>query len=182
MWSIGVGLVSRYMETPRESHWLAVKRILRYIRDSDWGGDQDERKSTTGYVFFLGSTTFSWTSKKQSIIASSSCEAEYVAVASTVCEAIWLRNLLKSVCHPQVESTVIHVDNMSAIKLAKNPVQHGRSKHIDTRFHFLRDHVKQKTIELVYCHTKEQVADIFFKPLPVESFRLLREMLGMKAF
>ena len=199
----GVGLVSRYMETPRESHWLAAKRILRYIRgtlnyglfynfgedaklfgysDSDWGGDQDERKSTTGYVFFLGSTAFSWTSKKQSIVALSSCEAEYVAVASTVCEAIWLRNLLKSVCHPQVESTVIHVDNVSAIKLAKNPVQHGRSKHIDTRFHFLRDHVKQKTIELVYCHTKEQVADIFTKPLPIETFRLLREMLGMKAF
>ncbi|KAM1224199.1 hypothetical protein ACFX2G_044088 [Malus domestica] len=199
----GVGLMSRYMETPRESHWLAAKRILRYIRgtlnyglfynfgedeklfgysDSDWGGDQDERKSTSGYVFFLGSTVFSWTSKKQSIVALSSCEAEYVAVASTVCEAIWLRNILKSMCHPQVESTVIHVDNMSAIKLAKNPVQHGRSKHIDTRFHFLRDHVKQKTIELVYCHTKEQVADIFTKPLPVESFRLLREMLGMKAF
>ncbi|KAM1002515.1 hypothetical protein ACFX2C_002938 [Malus domestica] len=132
--------------------------------------------------FFLGSTTFSWTSKKQSIVALSSCEADHVAVASTVCEAIWLRNLLKLMCHPQVESTVIHVDNILAIKLSRNLVQHGRSKHIDTRFHFLRDHVKQKTTELVYCHTKEQVADIFTKPLPVEPFKLLREMLGMKAF
>ncbi|KAM1936926.1 hypothetical protein ACFX15_014142 [Malus domestica] len=199
----GIGLMSWYMETPKESHWLAAKRILRYIRgtlnyglfynfgedaklfgysDSDWGGDQDERKSTTGYVFFLGSTVFSWTSKKQSIIALSSCEAEYIVAASTVCEAIWLRNMLKSLCHPQMESTVIHVDNMSANKLAKNPVQHGRSKHIDTRFHFFRDHVKQKTIELVYCHTKEQVVDIFTKPLPIESFQLLHDMLGMKAF
>jgi hypothetical protein len=77
---------------------------------------------------------------------------------------------------------VIYVDNKSAIKLSKNPVQHGRSKHIDTRFHFLRDHVKQKTIELEYYDTKEQVADIFTKPLPVAHFNTLREMLGVKAF
>jgi hypothetical protein len=199
----GVGLVSRYMETPRESHWLAAKRILRYIKgtlnfglfytygesadlvgysDSDWGGDQDERKSTTGHVFYLGSTAFSWTSKKQAIVALSSCEAEYVAISSAVCEAIWLRNLLESLNHTQEKSTVIYVDNKSAIKLSKNPVQHGRSKHIDTRFHFLRDHVKQKTIELEYCDTKEQVADIFTKPLPVAHFNTLREMLGVKAF
>jgi hypothetical protein len=199
----GVGLVSRYMETPRESHWLAAKRILRYIKgtlnfglfytygesadlvgysDSDWGGDQDERKSTTGHVFYLGSTVFSWTSKKQAIVALSSCEAEYVAISSAVCEAIWLRNLLESLNHTQEKFTVIYVDNKSAIKLSKNPVQHGRSKHIDTRFHFLRDHVKQKTIELEYCDTKEQVADIFTKPLPVAPFNMLREMLGMKAF
>jgi hypothetical protein len=77
---------------------------------------------------------------------------------------------------------VIYVDNKSAIKLSKNPVQHGRSKHIDTRFHFLRDHVKQKTIKLEYCNTKKQVADIFTKPLPVAPFNMLCEMLGMNAF
>lgn len=199
----GVGLVSRYMETPRESHWRAAKRILRYIKgtmefglfypygdeanlvgysDSDWGGDLDERKSTTGYVFFLGSTAFTWNSKKQGVVALSTCEAEYVAVSSTVCEAIWLRNLLKELNHPQEKSTAIFVDNMSAIKLSKNPVQHGRSKHIDTRFHFLRDHVKQKTIELKYCNTLEQVADIFTKSLPTATFRKLRDKLGMKTF
>jgi hypothetical protein len=118
----GVGLVSRYMETPREFHWLTTKRILRYIKgtlnfgifytygknaelvgssDSDWGGDQDERKSTMGHVFYLGSIAFSWTSKKQAIIALSSCEAEYVAISSTICEVIWLRNLLESLNHPQ---------------------------------------------------------------------------------
>ncbi|XP_020266632.1 uncharacterized protein LOC109842134 [Asparagus officinalis] len=192
----GVGLVSRYMETPNESHWLAAKRILRYIKgtlnlglfyaydenaqlvgysDSDWGGDQDERKSTTGYVFYLGSTAFSWTSKKQGVVALSSCEAEYVAAASTVCEAIWLRNILKELDHPQEDSTVIFVDNKSAIQLAKNPVHHGRSKHIDTRFHFL-------TIELKHCHTTEQVADIFTKPLSGETFMRLRDMLGIKTF
>ena len=196
----GVGLVSRFMEIPRESYWLAAKRILRYIQgtlnfglfydygkdaklvgysDSDWGGDEEETKSTTGYVFYLGSTAFSWTSKKQAVVALSSCEAEYVALSSTVCEAIWLRNLLESLNHPQEESTEIHVEG--ANKLAKNPIQHGRSKHIHIRFHFLRDHVnKQKTIKLVYCPTLEQVADIFTKPLPAESFTWLRQMLGMK--
>ncbi|XP_020271086.1 uncharacterized protein LOC109846275 [Asparagus officinalis] len=132
----GVGLVSRYMETPNEPHWLAAKRILRYIKgtlnlglfyiydenaqlvgysDGDWGDDQDERKSTTCYVFYLGSTAFSWTSKKQGVIALSSCEAAYVAAASTICEAIWLRNILKELDHPQEDLTIIFVDNKSAI-------------------------------------------------------------------
>jgi len=112
----------------------------------------------------------------------SSCEAEYVAASSTVCEAIWLRNILKELDHPQEEATVIFVDNKSTIQLAKNPVHHGRSKHINTRFHFLRGHVKQKTVKLEYCHTIEQVADIFTKALPIEPFRWLKEMLDMKIF
>jgi hypothetical protein len=199
----GVGLVSRYMEQPMQTQWLAAKRILRYIKgtinlglfyvysdgakfvgylDSDWECDQDERKSTTGYVFYFSSSTFSWTSKKQAIVALSTCEVEYVAASSTVCEAIWLMNLLKELEHPQEEPIVIYVDNQSAIKLAKNPVQHGRSKHIDTRYHFLREHVKQKTIELQYCHTTEQVADIFTKPLLGATFMRVRDMLGMWRF
>ena len=101
-----------------------------------------------------------------------------MAASSTICEAIWLRNILKKLDHSQ-EATVIFVDNKSAIQLAKNPVHHGRSKHIDTRFYFLRGHVKQKTVELEYCHIMEQV-DIFTKPLPIEPFRRLKEMLGMR--
>lgn len=98
-------------------------------------------------------------------MALSSCEAEYIAASSAACEALWLRNLLQELGHTQEGSTTVYVDNVSAIKLAKNPVQHGRSKHIDTRFHFLRDQVKQGTIILKYCNTSEQVADIFTKPL-----------------
>lgn len=86
-----------------------------------------------------------------------------MAASSTVCEAIWLRNLLKELEHPQEEPTVVYVDNQSAIKLAKNLVQYGRSKHISTRFHFLRDHVKQKTIELQYCHTTNPKRKEFFR-------------------
>ena len=114
------------------------------------------------------------------MLALSTCEAEYIATSSTACEVIWLRNLLKELNHLQENSTTIYVDNMSAIKLAKNPVQHGRSKHIDLRYHFLRDHVKQGTITLKYCNTMEQVADILTKPLTIDTFTKLRAKLGMK--
>ena len=138
-----VGLLSRYIKKPKESHWLATKRILRYIKgtmdfgplysynndaalyvysDSEWGGDQDERKSTTGYVFYLGSTAFTWMSKKHSTVALSTCETEYVVASSSICEAIWLQNFLGEFDHPQEESIIIYVDNKSAIELSKNPV------------------------------------------------------------
>ena len=198
-----VGLVSRYMETPRNSHWLAAKRILRYVQgtrnygllysyggkseflgysDSDWAGDKDERKSTTGHVFYFGGTAFAWTSKKQPVIALSSCEAEYVAVNSVVCEGVWLRSLLKFFNYPQEEATVINVDNQSAISLSKNPVLHGRSKHIETRFHYVRDQVRVNAMRLEYCQTSEQVADIFTKPLSTGAFEKLRKALGMREF
>ncbi|XXG39668.1 hypothetical protein AAC387_Pa01g0569 [Persea americana] len=148
--------------------------------DSDWGGDQDERKSTTGYVFYLGPTTFTWAFKKQSIVAMSSCEAKYVAASATVYEAIWLRSLLEEFDHPQNESTTIYVDNKFAIELAKNPIHHGRSKHIDIKFHFIRDHVKHKTAKFEYCSTTEQVLDIFTKALPTDTFTKLKAKLGMK--
>ncbi|KAG6436667.1 hypothetical protein SASPL_101569 [Salvia splendens] len=182
----GVGLISRYMETPSQSHLNAAKRILRYIKgtlnegilypsnqevklvgysDSDWGRDLDERKSTTGYCFYIGDGVFTWSSKKQAIVTLSTCEAEYVAASSTVCHCIWLRNLLTFLGFAQQGPTEIHVDNKYAIALAKNPVFHERSKHIDTRYHFIREHVNQNDVELVYCKSQDQAADIFTKPL-----------------
>ncbi|TYK12007.1 copia protein [Cucumis melo var. makuwa] len=160
-----VGLVSRFMESPTTTHLKVAKRILRYLRgtldyglfyssskefklegycDSDWAGDTNDRKSTSGYVFFIGNTAFTWSSKKQPIVTLSTCEAEYVAAASCVCHAVWLRNLLKTVGILQEDPTVIHIDNKSTIALAKNPVFHDRSKHIDTRFHFIRDCISRK--------------------------------------
>ena len=197
----GVGLVSRYMETPDQTHLNAAKRILRYIRgtlndglfysctndfrlvgysDSDWGRDLDERKSTSGYCFFMGDTTFTWSSKKQAIVTLSTCEAEYVAANSTVCHAIWLRNLLNYLGFSQEIPTEILVDNRSAMALAKNPVFHERSKHIDTRYHFIREHVKNGEVKLVHCKTQDQVADIFTKPLKHDVFGRLKMMLGMR--
>ncbi|KAH9650283.1 hypothetical protein KPL70_026315 [Citrus sinensis] len=138
-----VGLVSRYIENPKTTHFKTAKGILRYIKgtinfsllysfsndyklvgysESDWGGDVDDRKSTTRFVFFMGDTAFTWMSKKQPIVTLSTCEAEYVAAISSVCHAIWLRNLLKELGLPQEEPTEICVDNKSAIALSKNPV------------------------------------------------------------
>ena len=185
--SLSVGIISRFMEEPIYSHWKALKRVLRYIHGtvslglfyskaedyklvgyskSDWYGDIDDRKSTSGYVFFMGNTTFSWLSKKQPIVTLSTGEAEYVTASWCVCHVIWLRNLLSKMELKQLDATVIQVDNKSAIELAKNPVNHKISKYIDVRFHFICDHVKKGSVELVHVASQDQVADIFTKPLP----------------
>ncbi|KAH9697084.1 hypothetical protein KPL71_023464 [Citrus sinensis] len=186
-----VGLVSRYMENPKTTHFKAAKRILRYIKgtinfgllysfsndyklvgysDSDWGGDVDDRKSTTRFVFFMGDTAFTWMSKKQPIVTLSTCEAVYVAATSSVCHAIWLRNLLKELGLPQEEPIEICVDNKSTIALSKNPVFHDRSKHIDTRYHFIRECIARKEVQIKYVKSQDQAANIFTKPLKKEDF------------
>jgi len=127
----------------------------------------------------MGDTSFTWSSKKQSIVTLSSCEAEYVAANSAVCHLIWLRNMLKHLGFPQENLTKIYIDNRSAIALAKNPVYHERSKHIDTCHHFIREHVKSKEVELISCKTNDQIAYIFTKPLKGEIFIRLKFMFGM---
>ncbi|KAJ4716957.1 Retrovirus-related Pol polyprotein from transposon TNT 1-94 [Melia azedarach] len=194
------GLVSRYMETPTTTHFKAAKRILRYLKgttnfglfyscsdnfelvgysDSDWAGDTDDRKSTTGFVFFMGGTAFTWMSKKQPIVTLSTCEAEYVAATSCVCHAIWLRNLLKELRWSQEKPTKIYVDNKSAMALAKNPVFHDRSKHIDTRYHYIRECITRNDVHMEYVKSQDQIADIFTKPLKQEDFIRLRNSLGV---
>ena len=112
--------------------------------DGDWADDADDRKSITGFVFYIGDTAFTWTSKKQPIVTFSTCETEYVAATSSVCNAIWLRILLKELQMLQEEATKIFLDNKSALALAKNPIFHNRSKHIDTRFHFIQECIAKK--------------------------------------
>lgn len=144
-----IGLVSRFMEIPSETHMKPAKRILRYLKgtldygifysasnkfklmrycDSDYAGDIDDRKSTTGFFFFffffLGNNAISWCSKKQPIVTLSTCESEYVAVTTCACHAIWLKILLRELLFEQREATKIMMDNKSAIALAKNPVFH----------------------------------------------------------
>ncbi|CAJ2652499.1 unnamed protein product [Trifolium pratense] len=198
--SLSVGIVSRFMEEPVYSHWKALKRILRYIQgtvslgmfysrtedyklvgysDSDWCGDVDDRKSTSGYVFFMGNTAFTCLSKKQPIVKLLTCEAEYVAASWCVCHAIWLRRLLSKMELKQVGATVIQVDNKSTIELAKNHVNHERIKHIDVRFHFIREHLKEGSVELRHVASKDQAADIFTKPLSKEIFDIGKKLIGM---
>lgn len=160
--SFAVGYVSRFMEEPRQEHLAAVKHLLRYVAgtidlgviyqrlqkgnnrlvgysDSDLGGDVDQRKSTTGVIFFLGEMPVSWQSQKQKSVALSSCEAEYMAGAVGACQAVWLARLLGDILGVPVQQPILKMDNQSAIALSKNPVLHDRSKHIDTKFHFIRE-------------------------------------------
>ena len=142
--------------------------------DSDYAGDEEDSKSTSGYDFLLSSGAVSWMSKKQPIVTLSTTEAEFVAAAASACQAVWMRRVLRNLSHGQESSTVIMCDNSSTIKLSKNPVMHGRSKHIKVRFHFLRDLVKDGEIDLVHCVTQEQVADLMTKALKLEAFQELR--------
>lgn len=194
-----VCLLSRYMAAPTETHMQAAKKILRYLKgtlkmglcykvgdgkllgytDSDYAGDMDDRKSTSGYVFYLGEAAISWASNRQPVVTLSTTEAEYVAAASSATQCVWLRTILEQLGLKQEEGTIIWCDNSSTIKLSKNPMMHGRSKHIDVRFHFLRNLIKEGTMELMHCNTEDQVADIMTKPLKREAYENLRKELRM---
>ena len=148
--------------------------------DSDYAGDIDDSKSTSGYVFLLGGGAVAWSSRKQPIVTLSTTEAEYVAAATCACQAVWMGRVLKEIGYDQGGEMVLLCDNTSTIKLSKNAVLHGRSKHIKVRYHFLRDLVKEGVIKLVYCNTEEQLADIMTKPLKMVTFQRIREAFGMR--
>ncbi|XP_050875004.1 secreted RxLR effector protein 161-like [Lathyrus oleraceus] len=199
-----VCLLSRYMQAPTRQHMLAAKRVLRYLKgtltygiwykknagnecllgytDDDYAGDVDDRKSTSGYVFFLAGGAISWASKKQPVVTLSTTEAEFVAASQCATQCVWLKRILEVMgwTSSVKEGTKIWCDNSSTIKLSKNPVLHGRSKHIDVRFHFLRDLVRDGIIELEHCGTHEQVADVMTKAVKLDIFQRLRGKLGMR--
>ncbi|KAM7516529.1 hypothetical protein LguiA_006112 [Lonicera macranthoides] len=193
-----VSLISRFISDPSILHFAAAKRILRYIQgtknhglkyikeqqnkligftDSDWAGSLDDRKSTSGFVFCLGSNVISWSSKNQKTIALSSAEAEYIAATDAACEAIWLRRILTDLQQEQKEATIIYCDNMSTISMTKNPVFHNRSKHIELRHHFIRQLVQKEEIQLEFVNTNEQLADIFTKTVASEKFNKFKAQM-----
>ncbi len=202
--AFAVSNAAKFSTKPTKQHWTAVKRIMRYLRgttnlglvftpevsgdfigysDADWGGDVNDRKSTSGYLFQASGAAISWRSKKQTCVALSTAEAEYVALASAVQEAIWLRQLTTELeVNALTEATTIFEDNQSAISLTKNPQFHGRSKHISIKYHFVRDQVTKGTVKLKYCPSKEMVADMLTKGLPKDQFVKLRQMAGITAF
>eukprot|EP00253_Pinus_taeda_P022349 PITA_22349 len=141
--------------------------------------DMDDRKSTSNYVFHMGSGAISWASKKQPIVALSTAEAEYVAATTTACQAVWMRRMLRSLCHEQTKRTMIFCDNSSAIALSKNFVFHKGTKHIDTKFHYIRELVSNGEIVLKHCRTQEQVAEILTKPFEQKSFEFMRKCMDM---
>ena len=196
-----VGVVSKFCANPTQNHLTAAKRILRYLKataylglsykkcadgnligysDADWAGDIDDCHSTSGNVFSFACGAVSWLSKKQATVSLSTAEAEYVALSTATQEAIWLRRLLADVGEPPEGPTEIYEDNQGAVSMAKNPVGHARTKHIDIRYHFVREGVQDGAIALKYIATDEMIADILTKPLPKHRFQKLVTELGMK--
>ena len=145
--------------------------------NSDWAGSIDDIKSTSGYAFLFGSSICSWLSKKQSVVAQSTVEAEYVSASKATSQAIWLRRIFEDIGEKQKKRTVLYCDNKSAIAIAKNPFSHERSKHISIKYHFIREVQEKREIQLHYCQTGEQLADIFTKALSRENFCHLRKRI-----
>eukprot|EP00253_Pinus_taeda_P034512 PITA_34512 len=154
--------------------------LLVGFTDSDWAGDLDDRKSTAGYVFTRGLGPITRACKKQAAISLSSAEAKYRGAVEASKEALWLRQILSEFGFQQRHPTTLWCDNQSAIQLCKDPVQHQRSKHIELHMHFIRKLIHDHVLEVQYCSTDDQVADIFTKALTEAKFTKLRYMLGVK--
>ena len=197
--SQAVGAVSKFCSSPTQAHLTAAKRILRYLKctvdtaltysrspsvslvgysDADWAGDLDTRRSTSGTLFLMSDGAVSWTSKAQPVVALSSTEAEYIALSMATQEAAWMQKMLNDL-QACVSPLKIMEDNQGAIAIAKNPIAHARTKHIDIRFHYVREAIEEGIIEIEYCPTDVMIADLLTKPLSKEHFERLRQMMGL---
>lgn len=201
--SAAVNYFSGFQSCATDEHWCALKRVLRYIRgtvdlklvfhrdsdngvlngfvDSDWAGDITDRKSVSGYVFKIYSSTVSWTTRKQTSVALSAAEAEYMALSIAVTEVIWLRLLLADLGVKINEPVVIREDNQACIRVAEEDKPMKRLKHVDVRYHFVRDEIQKGVVRLVYVATDDQIADVMTKGLAKVQFVKLRELLGLLA-
>lgn len=195
-----ISYLSRFQDKASEELWTALKRVLRYIKgtlnlklvykreglklqgfaDADWAGDLEQRRSTSGYMFMLGSATLCWSSKRQVSVALSSTEAEYVSLSTAVTEACWLKKIFQDLNITAVSDHPITIfeDNQSAIKVATS-TDTKRLKHVDVRFHHIKGKAKDGTVNLKYISTQDQLADLFTKPLGKLSFHRLREGIGL---
>jgi hypothetical protein len=196
---LSVCMCARFQSNPRECHLVAVKQILRYLvatpcfgiwypkgstfdligySDSDYARCKVDRKSTSGTCQFLGRSLVSWSSKKQTSVALSTVEAKYVAAGQCCVQLLWMRQTLWDFGY-NLSKVPLLCDNESVIRMADNPVEHSRTKHIDIRHHFLRDHQQKGDIEVFYISTENQLADIFTKPLDKKTFCKLRSELNV---
>lgn len=197
-----VGIASRYLQNPTIVHENAAKRILKYLKktlnfgilfhsdkttdlfaysDADFAGDIDSRRSTTGYVSIFGGGAISWCSERQKSVSLSTTESEYMAASQCVKELVWLKSIFNEILGESVLKMGFFMDNQSAIRLIKNPEFHKRSKHIDVRYHFIREKYEENLFDLQYISTKEMVADIFTKSLATQRFNDLTKKLGVTA-
>ncbi|KAI3742203.1 hypothetical protein L1987_59883 [Smallanthus sonchifolius] len=199
---IAVCLCARFQAAPKTSHLQAVKRIFRYLKgaprlglwyskndkfnlyaytDSDYGGCNLDKKSTSGGCQFLGGRLISWQRKKQTCVSTSTAEAEYNAASSCCAQVIWIQNQMLDYGLTFM-ATPIHIDNKSAISITNNPVQHSKTKHIDISYYFIRDQAEKRRIILTKVHTNEQYTDLFTKAFDEARFRYPVESIGMMNF
>jgi hypothetical protein len=200
-----VGVLARFNSNPGMTHWKAVKHLFRYLKgttdlklvyrpdptiqdkfvafsDADHGGNKDSRKSTTGYMVKMGSGAVCWSSKLQPIVTLSTTEAEYVAAVAAGKEICWMRNMLGELGYTtSSQPSKLFVDNQSSMVVAKNPEHHGRMKHLDLAYYWLRDMVASKRIMPHYLHTSDMPADLLTKALAKPQVEKLRRLMGLES-
>ena len=198
-----VTFLSQFNNNYRQEHWTAVKRLLRYIKgtseweltyglndsgligycDADYADDVATRRSFTGYVFMLNGGAVSWQAKKQTTVTLSTAEAEYLAQTEAVKEGLWWKQFIGELDLDCVDSNTIQLygDNQAAIALTKNPEFHQRTKHIDIRHHFIREHVNNGDIKLDYINTDGMIADVLTKPLAKNAHMKLSRSMGLQS-
>jgi len=195
----GVCLCARFQSNPKESLFKAAKQIFKCLKgttnvglrypnesnivlsgfsDSDYAGCKLDRKSTSGTCHLLGSSLISWNSKKQACVALSTAEAKYIEAGHACAQSIWLKHQLIDY-GVKLEKVPLYCDNTSAINLTKNSIQHSKTKHIEIRYHFIRDHIQKGDIEIMFVKTENQLANLFTKPLARDRFNKLRTELGI---
>lgn len=201
--SYSVSRAGQFNSAPQSPHVSALKRVMKYLQgtssfcityggdncsnlltaycDSDFAMDQDDRKSRSGFVLMLNGGRVAWGSKKQNTTASSTTEAEYYAAHRAAREIRWMRRLLGDIGFPQSQPTMLASDNQSAIRLIRNPEFHQRTKHIDIKYHVIREYYQNGDLNVEYVSTDDNIADIFTKPLPRDRFQRLRSLLGLSA-
>lgn len=196
-----VGVLSRYLENPSEMHWQGVKRVLKYIKgttqygisfslnsgqtnitmfcDADWGNDVDTRRSISGYIAFINSGPVSWSSRRQTVTATSTTEAEFVAICASTKSVVWLRKLILEVDFKQINATPLNCDNQKAVELVKNPEASKRTKHVDIQYFYSCDMQANGEINIQYVESGKQLADLLTKPLSKDKFEKLIKQYGL---